>query len=610
MRGVLTASAWSRFREGSGSGAALVVGCGSVAAIAVSEVGADYQLQEWTTWLSFSVLAMSLTWLWGHGGIFSFAQAAFFGVGAYAYGAAGINLSLKTHETLTSLGIAAVAASVLAAAVGYFLFYGEVSGIYVAIVTLAVSLVFYTLVSGASDPKYRIGDAAIGGFNGMVGIPPVTIPGLGPFSVRGLFQFTAICAVFVAATLMVLRRSTFGRVVRAIAENPVRVRLIGYDVRRYNLVTFVIGGAIAGFAGALYASWGAFVDPSVFGLSTATALVIWVLVGGKTSIVGAFLGVFAVEQLTTSITQTGSTVTPMVLGVVLIVVVMVIPSGLVPTVSAVLRRLRARPNAPGAGSRPVGSAAMVRDLVEGRTGKSVGVFSLVKEFGGVRAVNGLDLSFESHGIRVLLGPNGAGKSTLFHVLVGNYRPSSGRVLLDGADVSRLRPDARARNGMAIKLQVTSLFPSLTLHENVWLAAYGGSRNRAEANAIADRVIDWLGYSRDDARRLPAGEIAHGKQQWLDIGMALATRPSVLLLDEPAAGMGREESTRVAQLIRELAADISVIVVEHDMQFVEELKAPLSVLHQGALLAEGSLAEIRENEQVLDVYLGRDTSATH
>lgn len=238
------------------------------------------------------------------------------------------------------------------------------------------------------------------------------------------------------------------------------------------------------------------------------------------------------------------------------------------------------------------------------------VSGLTKRYGGVVALDGATWQASAGAVTAVLGPNGAGKSTLFNVLVGNLRPSSGRILLDGNDVSRKRPDARARNGMAIKLQVTSLFPDLTLRENVWLAAYGSWRNPSRADAIADQVTDWLGYSRDDARRLSAGAIAHGKQQWLDIGMALATRPSVLLLDEPAAGMGREESTRVAELIRELASQISVIVVEHDMQFVEELRAPLSVLHRGALLAEGSLAEIRENDEVLDVYLGRDASATH
>jgi branched-chain amino acid transport system permease protein len=569
---------------------------------------AGYRLQEWTAWLAFCVLAMSLTWVWGHGGIFSFAQAAFFGVGAYGYGAAGINIYPRTHETLTALGIAALAAAVMAAAVAYFLFYGEVSGIYVAIVTLAVTLVLYTLVSGLGDPKYRIGDAAIGGFNGMTRIPPLSVPGLEPLSARALFQFTAACAICVAASLTVLRRSTFGRVVRAIAQNPVRARLLGYDVRRYNLITFIVGAAVAGIAGALYASWSEYVDPSVFGLSIGTGLITWVLVGGKNSIIGAFIGVFALEQLSTSISQTGSTSTPLVVGTVLITTVLVMPSGLVPTLVRLVRRLRTHLDRPEERAQSIGSPAIITDLLEDRTGASVEVQSLVKEFGGVRAVSHLDLSFGKKGVRVLLGPNGAGKSTLFHVLVGNYRPTSGRVLLDNVDISRKRPDVRARNGMAIKLQVTSLFAELTLHENVWLAAYGGSRDRSHADAIADRVVEWLGYSAGDARRLVAGAIAHGKQQWLDIGMAVATRPAVLLLDEPAAGMGREESTRVADLIRALGDNVSVIVVEHDMQFVEELRAPVSVLHQGTLLAEGLLAEMRENDDVLDVYLGRDADA--
>lgn len=240
--------------------------------------------------------------------------------------------------------------------------------------------------------------------------------------------------------------------------------------------------------------------------------------------------------------------------------------------------------------------------VETRPARELSVDDVSKTFGGVRAVNGVTLNFGRGGINVLLGPNGAGKSTLFQLLVGTHSPSSGIVRLDGANICSMRPDARSRAGVAIKPQAPSLFADLPVRENLWLAAYANSRKHDDAEMVVESLLPQLGLAFD--ADTPAGAIAHGKQQWLDIGMALAQKPAVLLLDEPAAGLGRAESSRVARLVRTVASEITVIVVEHDMKFVEELNGPVAVLHQGALLTQGSLEEIRQDERVLEVYLGR------
>jgi branched-chain amino acid transport system permease protein len=590
---------------------AAVVVVGLVFASAVPE----FRAQEWTLWALYGLLALSFTFIWGHGGIFSFGQAAFFGLGGYAYGVVAINLLPTTNETVSAV-VGAVAFAALAAAVlGYFIFYGNVGDVYVAIITLAFSLVLLTVVSSTADPKYHIGDAPLGGYNGMVGIPPITygVPGgtALELTINEMFAASIVLAALVTFALRRLLRRPFGRVVAALRENELRTQLLGYDVRRYKLVTFVIGGAIAGLAGAGYAAWGTFINPSVFALQQAAFVAIWVLVGGRSSLLGAFVGVVVVQAITSALGGSGSTSTPIVLGAVLIAVVLLLPQGIVPTLAAWARRLvpalrprtpRPSPAAPVAVTAlPVGGP---RQAALGDGDGGLRAEGLVKRFGGVTAVDGVDAQFPARGVHCLIGPNGAGKSTFFNLLVGRYPPSAGEVSFRGERITRRRPDQRARRGIGIKLQVASIYGRLSSFENLWLAAYARSRDARAATERAGLVLEWL-HLHDRAHE-PASVLSHGGQQWLEIGMVVAADPEVILLDEPTAGMTREETFRTADLVMALGERTSVIVVEHDMEFVRALDAPVTMFHEGHVFARGSLAELREDERVLDVYLGRTT----
>ncbi|CAJ1584016.1 ABC transporter permease subunit [[Mycobacterium] wendilense] len=583
----------------------LSVAISIVVVLVLSHTVSQFELRQWTSWLALTVLTLSLVWVWGHAGVFSFGQVLFFGIGAYAYGAGSINLVDRTGETLSSLIIGMVAAVVVAAILGYFLFYGDVSGVYVAIATLAATLVAFTLMASTADPSYAIGDARLGGYNGMSGIAPITLPGGYELAIAQLFVFTAVTAILVAFGVLVLQRSPFGRAARALRENEARTTLVGFDTRLHKLMVFVIGGAIAGLAGGLYAAWGGFADPSLFGLEQATLVVAWSLVGGRTSVLGAFVGVFGLQQLTTSVTSTGTNVTPLVVGAVLILIVLVLPRGVVPTLTDLLTTWRRREDS----SEPVHDAVAVDErglpsaALAGRA-LSLRAENVEKAFGGVKAVAGVDWSIDGPGVEALLGPNGAGKSTLFNLFAGSYTPTAGKVYLDGRDISRWRPNRRTRAGMSIKRQVPSLFGGLSTRENLWLAAYGSGKSAAESTQVADEFVRWLGPA---ANVEEVQVLAHGQQQWLDIAMALTASPSVLLLDEPTAGMGREESSQIARVARQLGEQIPVIVVEHDMEFVEELGAPITVLDRGRTLARGTLEEIKSNDDVLEVYLGRTVS---
>ena len=576
---------------------AAAVGAALLAAATVPE----FRALQFTNWTLFGLLALSLTLVWGQAGIFSFGQAAFFGLGGYAYGTASINFIAHTGETLSAVGIAAAVAAGASALLGYFMFYGKLGDIYVAIVTLATTLVLFTFFSSTASPSYHIGSALLGGYNGMIGVPALGYRDQLPLTTQQFFVVTVVFSALVGVGLRVLLRTPFGRIVVAIRENEERTQLLGYDTRAYKLVVFTLGGTLAGIAGAGYAAWGQFMNPAVFGLQQAALVVIWVLVGGRRSLFGAFAGAFLIQWLTTSVATSGSQ-TPFILGGVLIAIVLFLPRGLAPTVFDWVGRY-----VPAAGRRPSAEATPALEIGDlanrpREDQATLEAHQLAKGFGGVTALRPVTLVFPPRGLHCLIGPNGAGKTTFFNLVVGRFPPSSGRILLGGEDITRRRVDQRGRSGIGIKLQIGSIYEELSCFENIWLAAYAATKRSADASEHAGVVLGWLEL---DARAWqPAGILSHGEQQWLEIGMVLAAQPRVLLLDEPTAGMSRKETARTAELVRGLGQHLSVIVVEHDMEFVRQLDVPVTVFHQGQVFAQGSLDELRRDERVLDIYLGR------
>lgn len=586
----------------------------AVATLAVASSVPEFRANDWALWAIYGILALSFTFVWGHAGIFSFGQAAFFGIGAYGFGIAGINISPTTGESLSALLLGAVLAAAIAALIGYFMFYGNVGDVYVAIITLAVTLVLLTVMSSTASPEYHIGDALLGGYNGMVGIPPLMLGSGTAMDTRQMFFFCVVAAVAIALGLKVLLRRPFGRVIAGVRENELRTQLLGYDVRRYKLLAFTLGGCVAGLAGALYAAWGLFVNPSVFTLTQAAMVAIWVLVGGRNSLFGAFVGVAIVQGLSSTLGSSGGSWTPIVLGLVLIAVVLLIPGGVVPSLARLMKHATGRfasrrPTTVG-DTAPAGQGTELPEMMSARNGKSapqqIRGSGLTKRFGGVQALKGVDIQVPAGQVKALIGPNGAGKSTCFNLLVGRYEPTKGRVFLGDDDVTRLRPDRRARRGLGIKMQVPSYYGELSLFENLWLASYAAIRDVERANEQSARALRWLGMH--DKATHTANALSHGEQQWLEIGMVVAGAPSVMLLDEPTAGMTREETHRTVEMINAVSDYATVVVVEHDMEFLRDLAAPVTMFHQGLVFAEGSIEELRRDDRVLDTYLGREVSA--
>ncbi len=237
----------------------------------------------------------------------------------------------------------------------------------------------------------------------------------------------------------------------------------------------------------------------------------------------------------------------------------------------------------------------------------------VMQFGGLRAVDGVSLTVETGERRVLLGPNGAGKSTLFAMIGGQLKPTAGRIALFDTDVTRLSPHGRARAGLARTFQITSLFPTLTVADNIHLAVQAHApgtldmlRPAEGRREVMERVTallaDWrLAGTRDSI----VGDLSYGEQRKLEIAMALAHRPRLLLLDEPTQGLSAAETENVVALIRDLPRDITVVAIEHDMDVAFGIADRFTILHQGRVLTEGSPDEIRGNAEIQAIYFGEE-----
>ncbi len=300
----------------------------------------DFTLIQVTIYLVMSMLAVSLGFIWGFGGILCFGQAAFFGLGAYTYAISVVNIGDSSVPFLLSVVVPALFAALL----GYVIFYGRLSDVYMGVITLTVTLILFNLVNSTAGPEWKIGNAPLGGFNGIPAIPPLNWPGNVDETItpRGMFNLSLGLLIVVYAGLRALISSRIGRVIVAIKENEQRAQLLGYDPRAYKLFVFTLGGAIAGLAGCLFANWGSFTSPTIFGLAQSAQIIIWVIVGGLGTLVGPVVGCVLIQWLTTQIGTQQTFNSNLVLGAILVLFVLLVPKGLVPSIGSLLERVAPR----------------------------------------------------------------------------------------------------------------------------------------------------------------------------------------------------------------------------------------------------------------------------
>lgn len=295
-----------------------------------------FGIVQYTGFVALAMYALSQGFVWGYAGIMSFGQAAFLGIGGYAYAIAVINMGDSTLPVVLSILVPMIFALLL----GYFMFYGRISDAYVGVITLTVSVILFQLVNATSGDSYRIGEARFGGFNGIPAIPainPIGDPG-NQLDQEGVWYVAMGALILVYALLRWILAARFGRVIVAIRENETRAQLIGYDPRFYKLAAFTISAGIAGLAGCLFANWGGFISPTVFGLTMSAQVIIFVLVGGLGTLLGPMLGAVVIQWLIIKAGSQAVIDSNLGLGVVLVLFVLLIPKGLVPTVRALAAR--------------------------------------------------------------------------------------------------------------------------------------------------------------------------------------------------------------------------------------------------------------------------------
>ncbi|MDE2363688.1 MAG: branched-chain amino acid ABC transporter ATP-binding protein/permease [Hyphomicrobiales bacterium] len=554
-----------------------------------------YGLKFATRLIVISIFVVSLDFLLGLGGLVSFGHAAFFGVGAYAV--YFISSDEGAANAFLALGAGVGLAAVCALAIGAFACLTR--GFYFIMVTLAAGQMMFSL--------FHDTDIAKGSDGAYINIKPdVTIAGHTLLDFDDRRSFFYVCLFFLIVALLALfwlARTPFGRIVQGLKANDARLSALGYDVYRAKLAAFVVSGAVAGLAGALFACIDGFVTPDLFAWRQSGLAIMMVVLGGAGTLFGPILGALAYISLEEAL-KTASLVGDFVsahwrlgTGLTLVIAVLLSPDGLAGFLRAaprVSRRTRAAPSRPPAAARKASTLAT-------RT--------LSKTFGGLRAVDDVTVSFAPDLVHAIIGPNGAGKTTFTNLLSGALKPSAGEVLVDGKNVAGMPAHTIARRGVGRSFQRTNIFGAFTVEENCRLAAQAAhpailrfvDARRSEDDATIAYALDVVGLS-DRADAL-AGAMSNGEQRQLEIAMLIASGGSILVLDEPLAGMGPEETRRVVDLLRDLRRNHTIVLIEHDMDAVFAVADTLTVLALGRLIAHGSPDEVRRNGEVISAYLG-------
>ena len=310
----------------------LAVGAIGLALLIALPLALDlYNLLQLTLYVIMAILAISLAFIWGYGGILCFGHSVFFGLGAYTYAVSVINIGESTGPFLMAMGLPAL----LAAGLGYFMFYARISDVYVGVMTLTVTLIFYNVVNSTAGPQYHIGEALLGGYNGIPNVPSLNIPFQPDNTLEpaGMFIFCMTMLLIVYFGLHSLLRTRFGRVLVAIRENEQRVEFLGYDARLHKLIAFAIGGALAGLAGCLFTAWGNFVSPTAFSVLQSAQIIIWLMVGGAGTLLGPVIGAVAISWLNVKIGDQQTINANVVLGGILLVFVILVPKGVAPMIT-------------------------------------------------------------------------------------------------------------------------------------------------------------------------------------------------------------------------------------------------------------------------------------
>jgi branched-chain amino acid transport system ATP-binding protein len=551
--------------------------------------------------VTLAIAAMGLNVLVGYTGLTSFGHGAWFGLCAYSAGLLQKNV-FPDQIILPIMG--AVAITTLAAiVVGYLILRRR--GVYFALLTLALVALCYNIAFRWSE--------VTGGEDGLGGLVRGRLGPIDLDNALAYYAFVSVIAFAVLYGLLRVVRSPFGHVLVAIRENQLRATFQGYPVERYKLAAFVLSATVTGLAGALTAFLHYLVSADATSVAFSGELLAMVVIGGMHHILGpAFGALFYVLFREILSIWTGNWL--LWFGLIFIGFVLFSPSGLVGVWSRLSSSWKPKEtDAAAMSKRRIYEGLELPQFLrpEPHSGQVLEARGVAKHFGGIRAVTSADVAIESGMIHALIGPNGAGKTTLFNLVSGMFPPDAGHVRLLGREIGGLPPDRICVLGLARSFQITSLFQSLAIYENIRLSlqAHHPARFNAwrdvddypEVHAEAQELMRFLGL--EGIESVQAGELSYGGQRLVDLGIALGSKPQVLLLDEPLAGLAAAERERVSRLVATIARNVPVMIVEHDIDRVLGLSHQVTVMNQGEVLMSGSPEAVRNDRRVQEVYTG-------
>ncbi|MGE5094609.1 MAG: ATP-binding cassette domain-containing protein [Betaproteobacteria bacterium] len=554
----------------------------------------------------FAIACMALNILVGYTGLVSFGHGAWFGLAAYAAALTQRNVSGSAFLLPMLMGLLTVL--LLAWVFGYLILRRR--GVYFSLLTLALAAMLYAIAFRWTE--------VTGGENGLGGI---VRPVLGPVSFEDPVAFYALVATIAFLVVVFLwrfHRSPLGSVLVAIRENEQRARFVGYPTNRYKLMAFAASATLTGLAGILLMFNTRMTSADPISVAFSGELLAMVIIGGMRSFLGPALGALFYVIFRDSLSRVTEDWL-LYFGLLFVAFVVVSPEGLLGLYARITRRGERRGDEEAAmAHREQGDARLPAFLKPDRSGQAavIEVRNLHKSFGGIKAVRGLSFTMGDRRLHALIGPNGAGKTTAFNVISGMYRPDEGSVTLGGRSIAGMSPERITRAGVGRSFQITNLFATLAVLENVRLAVQARHPRRfwfwidAEGlpgvNEETAAIVQMAGLS--GLEKAQAALLSYGGQRLVDMALALATKPQVLLLDEPLAGLAVAERDRVGRLIKAISADLPVLLVEHDIDRVFALADAVTVMNDGEVLVDGTAADARESRKVQEIYIGSGTHA--
>ncbi|GAA0239537.1 branched-chain amino acid ABC transporter ATP-binding protein/permease [Actinomadura nitritigenes] len=565
--------------------------------------------------LVFALLAIGMGLAMGIAGQINLAQIAFFGVSAYA------TAILTTHNGLgfwPAAALALVASALIGLLVGVPAL--RMQSHYLGIVTLGLALGFINWTTNAE---------IAGGAEGISAIPVPPMFGV-DLSSEYLYYYleVVVFAVALAFGLFVVRTG-LGRRLMAMRDDPLAAGAVGAEIPLLRMTAFMLSSVFGGLAGVLYAGLIRYIAPDTFNIANMFLLLAMVVIGGRQSLVGCVVGAVGLTLIREKLVD-HPTYAQLGFGVVVVLMVVFAPTGLagVPARLKALLDRRLGRTAERSVLRPFQPYEAAADASRDGGGPAGGprpmleIDGIAKQFRGLKALKDVSLTVERGEIRGIVGPNGSGKTTLFNVISGFYRPSGGRVLMDGQVVSGSRPYRLSRHGLARTFQNLRLFGELTVRDNllvaldrsrtyaIWRYALwpvGIWRQERRLHRRADDLLRRFGLT-EFAAAAP-GALPYGIQRRIEIARAMAGSPRLLLLDEPAAGLNGEEVRQLSEIVRSIRdSGVTVVLIEHNMGLVMSLCERVTVLAGGSVIAEGTPAEVVADHAVIEAYLGDSAMA--